>query len=59
MILEIDNAIRNINDIRKALLSLDGRTGTSEQTAALEEAGLCTSELEHRIRVLEYELNNG
>lgn len=59
MILEIDNAMRGVLDIRKSLFTLDGRTAKPKQTIALEEARLALNELAHKIRVLEYELNNG
>ncbi len=57
MILEIDNIIRSIGDIRKAVLSLEGRLETAVAIEdAVEIKGLA-DQIEFLTRDLQYEMN--
>lgn len=55
MALEIDNILRSLAEIKKAIFLLDYQITTAEQTIAKQEMTRLTDELEHETRVLEYE----
>ena len=56
MILEIDNITRNIADIRREILSLQGRWPTTAEAAEMNEIGDLADEMESKTRDLESDL---
>ncbi len=58
MILEIDNIIRNVKDIRLAILSLEGRNPTAEEALKMSRMEETVNQLEHQTRDLEFDLKN-
>lgn len=57
MRVEVDNAIRNIEDIRRAVLSLRGQTETVEAVETIDEINELADQMEFKVRGLEFELN--
>ena len=58
MILELDNILRSIRDIRKAILSLESQIETAEQVEVKNKIITGTDEMEFGTRALEFALNN-
>ena len=58
MILELDNILRSIKDIRKAILSLESQLQTAEQVGIKTKIIAGADEMEFGTRALEYALNN-
>lgn len=57
MTLEIDNMIRSIEDIRKALLSVEPKATKTNEIIKIAEIKELTNEMEFKVRGLEFELN--
>ena len=58
MILELDNILRSIRDIRRAILSLEPQIQTAEQVGIKTKMRAGADEMEFGVRALEYALNN-
>lgn len=57
MILEIENMIRSIEDIRKALLSLGTRAEEAGKTERVDDLNQLADQMEFGARNLEFDLN--
>ncbi len=56
MILEIDNIIRSINEIRRQILVMQGNSPTKGNKVRMERLDDSAVEMEFRTRALEFEL---
>ncbi len=56
MILEIDNIIRNIKEIRCQILVMQGNSPTAENKIRMEKLDDSAAQMEFKTRELEFEL---
>lgn len=56
MILEIENIIRSVGDIRKAVLSLEGKLKTANEVEDAAEIKNLAAQTEFMARALQYEI---
>ena len=57
MIVEIENIIRNVHDIRQAILSLEGRELTADQAEKTSEMEELANQMEFKARDIDFEMN--
>jgi len=59
MVLEIENILRNIREIRAQILSLEARYLTEDQVSIARDIKEQSDDLQYHVRRLQFELNGG